>query len=368
LLVEEGICADFRGRPLVNICDLAGAVAAPSSLDASQWTSKEPSVSHERASCLDEGEIADVSHIQPGYYDKFVEPTTMVDCPRAKTIRGQVDMQGIAHVTSVGTDYLRGNGELDPADEEPVEKKEQQSKAAKTKMPQADLKAPIPTVVNLSSSQKVERAIEPGEEPWRNLRRGRQVPKAENEPKLRMQDTAKDPDKATSMMLTHRQDIAEVPDVPAENFLKNLTTVKKEWLYTQPDSTILQAKQREIERVLSLRDSTQTWTRAGRLVCAQEPMPCMSTMLEKHSMFQPAPLRPPETRGEVTERHLIQRATKSPTPTPQFALCGDEPWQPKSSNRGVLRHPPRGLRSERTERTAVLRSDPRSGGVIRSAR
>merc|ERR1719160_539647 len=24
LLVEEGICADFRGRPLVNICDLAG--------------------------------------------------------------------------------------------------------------------------------------------------------------------------------------------------------------------------------------------------------------------------------------------------------------------------------------------------------
>lgn len=212
---------------------------------------------------------------------------------------------------------------------------------------------------------QVERAIEPGEEPWRNLRRGKGIPGTENESKPRTQDIAQDPDRASMMMLTYRQDIEEVPDVPAENFLKNLTAVKKEWMYAQPESEVLQSKHREIERVLSLRGSGQTWTKNGRLVNAQEPMPEVD--LSKHSMFQPPGPRPPETRGEVTERVLIERAKKPPTPTPQFALCGDEPWQPKTGNHGVLRRPPR-AGSLRSDRGGVLRSDPRSGGVIRSAR
>lgn len=373
LLKEEGIVFDFRGRPLVTIGELGGAPAQQSSIDASQWSSKEPTVSHERASCLDEGEIADVSHIQPGYYDKFVEPTTVVDCPRGKTIRGQVDMQGIAHVTSVGTDYLRGSID-DAPEEEQTQKAVPESKRAKKESERATTpgrhssRKDRPSMVAPSTPHiytKVERVIEPGEEPWRNIRRGRAVPGTENEAKPRTQEIARDPEKATAMMLTHREDIAEVPDVPAENFLKNLTTVKKEWLYTQPGSSLLQGKQREIERVLSLRDSTQKWTQAGRLVTAEEPIPMLN--LEKHSMFQPPPVKPPETRGEVTERVLIEKAKKPPTPTPQFALCGDEPWQPKTGNHGVLRRPPK-PGTERSRRSEVLRSDPRSGGVIRSAR
>lgn len=188
--------------------------------------------------------------------------------------------------------------------------------------------AAAPTAGSSSSGAEVvpeqgaaaqEKPAETGEEPWRCKRIGRGVPK--DDPNRPWTQDVANTDLDTARLLKERGNIAEVPDLPEENQLKRLLAKKAEWLYSPKDSLVLNAKRNTINQMNTAQTKTQSWTKAGRLVCDVGNRPPVQNApfpqeLPPYLLKQ----RMPMTRTEVTEQRIIGNASLPPAPPPQFTI------------------------------------------------
>lgn len=169
-----------------------------------------------------------------------------------------------------------------------------------------------------------EVGLKVGDETWRSKRIARGVPK-DDVPKPRMQEIANS-DLDTARLLNVRGNIAEVPDLPEENQLKKMLTKKAEWLYSAPDSLVLNAKRNTIQQMAIEHSKTQSWTLAGRLVCdIHDRPPVRNAPIPQQPLPHILRQRAPMTRTEVTEQRLIGNAAIPPAPPPHFSIEAKAP-------------------------------------------
>lgn len=108
----QGEVTDFRGHPLMEIASLSGQAVDHAVLQLPSRPSKEPLMRHQRTNHHNRGDFADYTHAHPGYYDKYVYPNSIVDAPRIHAIRGGVDRNDAAIITSVGSKRTKSVGDV----------------------------------------------------------------------------------------------------------------------------------------------------------------------------------------------------------------------------------------------------------------
>lgn len=341
--LKQGEVTDFRGQPLIDVAWLSGQALDHAVLELPKRPSKEPTVRHQRTNHHNRGDFADYTHAHPGYYDKYVHPNNIVDAPRMHAIRGGVDGNEAAIITSVGSKPPKPplavsvshspstSLILAPASDEALEEllthepsSSSRSAPVRTKRghrhhAQTEGAGNGSSVADQGGTVFDDKFLVPGDEPWRSKRIARGVPKDDTNRPLR-QDIA-NTDLDTARLLKERGNIAEVPDLPEENQLKRLLAKKAEWLYSPKDSLVLRTKRNTIMRMETVQAKSQTWTLAGRLVCDLNNRP------PSHRL--PIPERPPPhllkqrmpvTRTEVTEQRIIEKAAAPPPVPAQFTL------------------------------------------------
>lgn len=359
--LRQGEVTDFRGPPLIEIETLSGQAVDNDVLGLPSRPSQEPTMHHKRTNHHNQGDFAECTHTQQGYYDEYVHPSYIVDAPRVHAIRGGVDGTETAMVTSIGSRIV-GPPEDAPPGGMPTTSTTRRSTVkaggASGTSAQAGQSSPRrqasqatagaggtgfergdcddvgrstaeetrkrATTVSTTDGAQQEKQSGPGDEPWRSRRIARGVPKDDmNKP--RQQDVANS-DLDTARLLESRGHMEEVPDIPDENQLKRMMAKKAEWLYSPKDSLVLSSKRQSIQQMEVRQAKSQVWTLAGRLVCDPGSRPpsssvSIATSPPPHLLKQ----RIPVTRSEVTEQRIIESASMPPPRAPQFSIEAKAP-------------------------------------------
>lgn len=421
--VRTGMVMDFRGSPIIPLGVLSSGAADMTGVqERLEKRLVEPSLEHEHSKVLDQGDFQSVTRHYPGYYDWTVLPTDLIDAPRSYAIRGVTKDDNVAVVTSVGVGHLRSSKTgfnkraevppslveeeeiaeedetveaLEPAEAEEVDncfngtgqvEKPPPSRSSRPPVTAQGIQGPdtfaaqpqgpqvlactrrpssgmSPDQGDDSEEEQIEVEEEEVEEPWRNLRIARGVPKRADAPKPMVQNIGNTDADAARMLKEHGRLIDAPEDSYDSNFLTRVTAKKTDFVYCGVDN--LNYARRPARRNF-IPDSDipdeglKLWTATGRMRTGlrappQRALPRSYVPLPPPHLWERAPV----TRSEVTEMKIIAAAQQPPIKD----WAQDLILESAEANKARQQKLPAVRRGDTSRSGSSLTSDTQSSGV-----
>mmetsp|Transcript_93926 Transcript_93926/g.214773 ORF Transcript_93926/g.214773 Transcript_93926/m.214773 type:complete len:1274 (+) Transcript_93926:90-3911(+) len=301
---------DFRGGPVVPVGELYWP--QPPVESRSLFNPQ-----HSRSVGMsDDGALATVTHqCTQVYYDKLIDASDLCAASRGKTIRGGVDEDDTALVTSVGYNYLR------------------YEQSQETRAPSSPNRSRIlETEDSRTEWSYMLSKQEPEEDPRQyQVARGALPRRLQRPPPVQNVGYS---DKSLAVLLHRREELVELSDLQ-EKSLRDLVRVKNDWTFGLPNSQALKNAAAASRQPVEHPGASKKWRPGGRrfdVVPAGKPGILGVSRVGDPQLGDPGYV--PMTRSEVTELRILERARGGTPPPPRLNIStgtGSTPRQPRTA-------------------------------------